>query len=172
MIRAATSADTDRLAQIYNHYVTNTIISFEEVALSHMEMAARLQSIESLGLPWLVIEEEGLIQGFAYASNWKVRHAYRYSVEISAYLAPEAQSKGYGTQLYRALFQALKSGKAPHRPHAVIACIALPNDKSIALHKKFGMREVGYFKEVGYKFDRWVDVAYWQVNLDSIDCEG
>jgi len=166
MIRAATSADTHRLAQIYNHYINHTTITFEEVPLSPMEMAARLQSIESLGLPWLVAEEDSLIEGFAYATNWKSRQAYCHSVEITAYLAPNSESRGLGTQLYRELFKQLKEGNAPHAPHAVIACVALPNERSIALHKKFGMQEVARFSEVGFKFDRWIDVAYWQVNLD------
>lgn len=166
MIRAATSADTQRLAQIYNHYISHTTITFEEVPLSPMEMAARLQSIESLGLPWLVAEEDNLIVGFAYATNWKTRQAYCHSVEITAYLAPNSESRGLGTQLYQALFKHLREGNAPHSPHAVLACIALPNERSIALHKKFGMEEVARFKEVGFKFDRWIDVAYWQVNLD------
>lgn len=168
MIRAATSADAVRLAQIYNHYIANTVITFEEVQLSPMEMSARLQSIASLGLPWLVVEEDSIVQGFAYATNWKTRQAYRHSVEITAYLAPDAGSRGLGTQLYRGLFKCLKEGDIPHKPHAVIACVAMPNDKSVALHKKFGMVEVARFPEVGFKFDRWVDVSYWQVNLDAI----
>ena len=167
MIRAATSADTPRLAQIYNHYISNTIITFEELPLSAMEMAARLQSIESLGLPWLVVEEDGIVQGFAYATNWKSRQAYRHSVEITAYLAPEVVSRGLGSQLYTALFKQLREGDIPHRPHAVVACVSLPNAKSVALHSKFGMTEVAHFREVGFKFDRWIDVCYWQVTLDD-----
>jgi len=111
----------------------------------------------------LVAEKEGQILGYAYASKWKGRCAYKSSVESTVYLDNALLSKGLGTVLYDALLKILREKQY----HIVIGGIALPNDKSIALHEKFGFQKVGHFKEVGYKFDRWVDVGYWQVNLDE-----
>lgn len=161
MIRQARPDDATQLADIYNHYVLNTVITFEEAPVLPVEMAARIQSIEAHGLPWLVAEDNGMVQGFAYANTWKARHAYRHSVEITIYLAPNLTTRGIGTNLYHALFKALRQLQV----HAVVACIALPNAHSAALHEKFGMKKTGHFSEVGYKFGRWLDVGYWQVNL-------
>ena len=111
----------------------------------------------------LVAEQDGVIAGYAYATPWKARHAYRHSVEITVYLRQNSLARGLGTALYSALFDALQK-----RPiHAVVACIALPNAHSVALHEKFGMRKVAHFAEVGYKLGAWRDVGYWQVNLDK-----
>ncbi|MES3007539.1 MAG: N-acetyltransferase family protein [Pseudomonadota bacterium] len=161
MIRSARPDDIQRITDIYNHYVLNSTITFEEVPVSPMEMSARLQGIESRGLPWLVTEENGIITGFAYASTWKARHAYRFTVEITIYLSEDSISTGRGSDLYKSLFDKLRSLPV----HAAVACIALPNLHSVALHEKFGMKKVAHFNEVGFKFDRWLDVGYWQINL-------
>lgn len=164
MIRAATGADAPALCTIYNHYIENTVISFEEIALGSDAMAARVEQVQSVGLPWLVAEDDsGRLFGYAYASTWKARAAYRHSVEITVYLDPQATAQGIGSALYHALFAAL-----PKRGvHAAVACIALPNEHSVALHEKFGMRKVAHFNEVGYKFGRWLDVGYWQITLPT-----
>ncbi len=161
MIRPAHHDDAQRITDIYNHYVLNSTISFEEAAVSPMEMSARLQGIESRGLPWLVSEEDGVVMGFAYASTWKARPAYRFTVEVTIYLAHDAIAAGRGTDLYKSLFDRLRALPV----HSAVACIALPNLHSVALHEKFGMKKVAHFNEVGFKFDRWLDVGYWQVNL-------
>ena len=161
MIRPASRDDAQRIADIYNHYVLNSTITFEEAAVSPLEISSRLQTIESRGLPWLVSEEDGVVMGFAYASTWKTRHAYRFTVEITIYLAQDAASSGRGSDLYKSLFNKLRALPV----HAAVACIALPNLHSVALHEKFGMKKVAHFNEVGFKFDRWLDVGYWQVNL-------
>jgi L-amino acid N-acyltransferase YncA len=163
MIRSVSSEDAPQIAAIYSHYVQSTTISFEEKALSGADMASRLAAVEAAGLPWLVAERDGQLLGFACASPWKVRHAYRHSVEISIYLQAEQRGAGTGSALYHALFAALRQ----RRVHAVLACIALPNAHSVALHEKFGMRKVAHFAEVGYKFGRWLDVGYWQLNFDG-----
>lgn len=163
MIRNARREDASQIAEIYRHYVETTTISFEEVPAGTAEMATRIDAIQALSLPWLVAEQDGVIEGYAYATTWKARHAYRHSVEITVYLRPDTRSRGQGTALYAALFAALQQ-----RPiHAVVACIALPNAHSVALHEKFGMRKVAHFAEVGYKFGKWLDVGYWQINLDK-----
>lgn len=163
MIRNARSEDAPQIADIYRPYVETTAISFEEVPVTASDMAGRMEAVQALALPWLVAEQDGVIAGYAYATPWKARHAYRHSVEITVYLRQNALARGLGTALYSALFDALQK-----RPiHAVVACIALPNAHSVALHEKFGMRKVAHFAEVGYKLGAWRDVGYWQVNLDK-----
>src|SRR5688572_17108387 len=160
MIRAASLADAGAVAAIYNHYVVETIVTFEESPLSAQEMADRIGEIQSAGLPFLVSEEEGRgITGYAHASKWKGRCAYRHSAEITVYLEPRQTGRGVGSALYAALMPLLKERGI----HAVIGGIALPNQASVALHEKFGMVKVAHFPEVGRKFDRWIDVGYWQL---------
>jgi phosphinothricin acetyltransferase len=163
MIRNATREDAPQIADIYRHYVESTSISFEEVPVTAVEMADRIEAVQALALPWLVAAKDGVITGYAYATAWKARYAYRHSVEVTVYLRPDTLAKGLGTALYGALFKALEQSPV----HAVVACIALPNAHSVALHEKFGMRKVAHFAEVGYKLGAWRDVGYWQVNLDK-----
>ena len=160
-VRAVAAQDAAALARIYNHYVANTFVTFETEEISAADMAARIDEIEKLELPWLVAESSGDVLGFAYASKWKGRCAYRYSVESTIYLDPDRTGNGTGTELYASLLDAIRTTSM----HAVIGGISLPNDASVALHEKLGFRKVGHFDEVGYKFDQWVDVGYWQVTL-------
>lgn len=163
VVRAATAADAAGMARIYNHYISNSVATFEETPLSAAEMAARLAEVDGLELPWLVAEDPAGVRGYAYAGRWKNRCAYRHSVEVTVYLDPAALGRGLGTQLYAALFTALRQSEV----HFAIGGIALPNDASVALHEKFGMRKVAHFSEVGCKFGRWIDVGYWQLLLPS-----
>ena len=157
MIRDATPADAAAIAEIYNHYVLRTIVTFEEEAVPVPEIAERIQEVYADRLPWIVAEREGTVVGYAYASKWKGRCAYRYSTEITVYLAHDQAGRGIGSELYGRLFPMLKDRKL----HAAMGGISLPNPASVALHEKFGMEKVAHFKEVGYKFDRWIDVGYW-----------
>ncbi|MBS0387404.1 MAG: N-acetyltransferase [Proteobacteria bacterium] len=157
-IRAATAADAVAIARIYNHYVSETIVSFEESPVSSAAMAARLAAIEALQWPWLVAELAGDVCGYAYADRWKARAAYQHTVEVTIYLDEKSTGRGLGTQLYGALFERLGATPA----HAAIGVISLPNPASVALHEKFGLHKVAHFSEVGRKFGRWVDVGYWQ----------
>jgi phosphinothricin acetyltransferase len=161
MIRTVTPEDAPSIASLYNHYVLNTAISFETDAVSPNEMASRIREVTAAGLPWLVAEFNDRVVGYAYASKWKGRCAYRFSVESSVYVDAEHTGKGIGSALYDALLDRLRSGKT----HVVIGGIALPNEGSVALHERFGFRKVAHFSEVGYKFERWIDVGYWQVTL-------
>ena len=161
MIRQANEGDTESIAEIYNHYVLNTVITFEEETVSASDIEDRVCDVKSAGLPWLVAEEEGSVLGYAYASEWKGRCAYRFSVEATVYLSPDVASRGWGTKLYTALLDELKRCSI----HVVLGGIALPNPASIALHEKLGFEKVAHFTEVGFKFNEWVDVGYWQVKL-------
>lgn len=158
-IRPARAADADALARIYNHYIRETIITFEEQPVDAAAMALRMDETAAASLPWLVAEAGGAVLGYAYASKWKGRCAYRYSVESTVYLDAAKTGRGLGTPLYRALIDALRGRSL----HAVIGGIALPNEASVALHEKLGFRKVAQFPEVGYKFGRWIDVGYWQL---------
>ena len=162
-IRAATPADAEVLARIYNHYITDTVVTFEETPITATEMGTRLAETRSLGLPFLVAQTDAGVQGFAYASRWKGRCAYRHSVEVTVYIEHEATGRGLGTQLHAALFGELARGDC----HVAIGGITLPNAASVALHEKVGMRKVAHFSEVGYKFGRWLDVGYWQLVLPA-----
>jgi phosphinothricin acetyltransferase len=159
MIRPALPGDAEDIARIYNHYILNTVISFEEQVVPPQAIQDRLQEVQAASLPWLVAESSGSVIGYAYASRWKERSAYRYSVESAIYLDPAARGVGHGTRLYTALLTDLRQRKV----HTVIGGIALPNPASVRLHEKFGFQKVAHFKEVGYKFGQWVDVGYWQL---------
>ena len=161
MIRQAYVDDAAAIAAIYNHYISHTVVTFEEDTLSMPDMRDRIVQTLAQGLPWLVAEREGEVTGYAYASKWLGRCAYRYSLEVTVYIAPTATGSGLGTKLYEALFDELRGGSF----HVAIAGIALPNDPSIALHEKLGMEKVAHFSEVGFKFNRWIDVGYWQGKL-------
>ena len=161
MIRAATSADAESVSRIYNHYVTDTVVTFEEETVSPPAMARRIEEVRSASLPWLVAELGGQVVGYAYANRWKERSAYRLSAEITVYLDPAHAGGGIGSRLYGQLIPILRD----RRMHAIIGGIALPNAASVALHEKFGLQKVAHFKEVGFKFDRWIDVGYWQCTL-------
>ena len=127
--------------------------------MTPVELQSRIQDLQDAGLPWLVAEDSEGITGYAYAGPWNSRCAYRHSVEVSVYLRVDATGSGIGTALYRALFDRLEAAGT----HVVIAGIALPNEASVALHERFGMRQVAHFEEVGFKFGSWIDVGYWQL---------
>ena len=157
-IRPATPADAESLARIYNFYVKETAVTFEEQVISAGEITARLQEVEGASLPWLAAEQGGEVVGYAYATKWKGRSAYRFSTEVTVYVERGRGGRGIGSSLYRHLLPALQSRGI----HAAFGGIALPNDASVALHQKFGFEKVAEFREVGFKFDRWIDVGYWQ----------
>lgn len=162
MIRNATIADSQVIADIYNGYIRDTSITFEETPVDAQIIGSRISKvIEQLNLPWIVYEEEGQIIGYAYAGQWKERSAYRYSVEVTVYLAPEQHGKGIGRKLYDELFQRLRQLNI----HCALAVITLPNEASIRLHEKLGMKKVAVFPEVGLKFGKWHDVGYWHIIL-------
>ncbi len=156
-MRPATVADAAGVHAIYAPVVAHTTISFEEVPPSITEMAARIEAT-SKDYPYLVAERDGAVLGYAYASQHRTRAAYRWSVDVTVYIADEARRSGVGTALYAHLFPEL----AERGFHAAFAGIALPNPGSIALHERMGFTALGVYREVGSKFGRWHDVGWWQ----------
>jgi phosphinothricin acetyltransferase len=161
MIRSAIEADAQAIAAIYNPYVANTIITFEEQPVTAQEMAGRIREVLTASLPWLVSEQDGKIVGYAYASKWKNRSAYRYAMECTVYLDQTFTGKGLGTELYKALIGEFKTRGI----HTAIGGVALPNPASVALHESLGFAKVAEFQEVGFKFNQWINVGYWELKL-------
>ncbi len=161
MIRDVDLKDAKAIADIYNYYIDNTIVTFEENTVCEEEMIERIKS-HNPDLPWIVYEENKQIYGYAYVSEWKSRSAYKYSVESSVYLNHTKLGKGIGAKLYKKLLSQIKKKNI----HIIIAVISLPNEASVKLHEKLGFQKVGQFKEVGYKFEKWIDVEYWQLKIN------
>lgn len=153
--------DAAAVAQIYRPIVENTAVSFELEAPDTAEMESRIRRI-TRDYPWLVATDSGRIAGYAYGSRHRERAGYASSVDVSVYVDGAARGRGVGSALYAALLALLERVGTFHR---AFAGIALPNDASVALHKKHGFELVGIYREVGRKFDRWIDVAWWQRGL-------
>lgn len=160
-IRDATAEDAAAIAAIYNPYVVGTRVTFDTDPLSAEDMRGRIAETRAAELPWLVATDAGAVVGYACASRWKGRWAYRYSVETTVYLEPSRTRRGMGRVLYAALIERLRERGI----HAVIGGIALPNDGSVALHERLGFEKVAHFHQVGFKLDCWIDVGYWQLLL-------
>lgn len=164
VIRSARATDAAVIAAIYNHYVEHTAVSFEELPVSATEMATRIEAVQQQGLPYLVAESDGAVVGYCYATPWKARAAYRYSVEVTVYLAETAQGQGLGYALYQQLFSRLKAGGY----HAALGGIVQPNPASVALHEKCGMTQVALLPDIGFKCGQWHAVGYWQLLLADL----
>ena len=159
-IRAVVPGDAGAIAAIYGPYVAETLVSFEEAAPSPAEMAARIAET-TLVYPWLVGEEDGEILGYAYGRPYHPRAAYRWTCETGIYLDRARRGRGVGRALYAALFAAL----ALRGFVSAVALISVPNDESTRFHEALGFRFVGRLGGVGYKFDAWRDIAYYQRDL-------
>lgn len=165
IIRTATPDDAPAIAEIYNHYVLNTAISFETEPVSVSAMRKRIEDIRSSGFtepPYFVCEIDGIIVGYSYAHAWKERRAYYRSLETTVYVAPDWQRHGIGFALMRRLIDCLRS---LGHVHSLIACITDGNKGSCRLHERLGFRQVSHFKEVGYKFGRYIDVVDYEMIL-------
>jgi phosphinothricin acetyltransferase len=160
IIRDVRAGDGARICEIYNYYVESTDISFEEEPVSRQEMERRIIAV-TRNYPWLVYEEAGEILGYAYLSRWKERSAYRYTAETTIYVVKGHAGEGIGTKLLKVLLERARELEI----HALIAVVAQPNEKSVALHEKFGFKKAAYFPEVGFKRGAWIDVGYWELLL-------
>lgn len=162
-IRSACAADAAALAAIYAPYVTETAISFEEAPPSTQGMAERIAATQTR-YPYLVAEDETGILGYAYASAYRPRHAYRFTAEVSAYCAPRTQGCGVGCALYEPLLERLTAGGF----RTAVAIITLPNDRSVRFHERMGFNHVGTIAKVGHKFEKWHDTGLWQRDLSRV----
>ena len=156
-IRPAVPADLPRLTQIYNHYVLHTPVTFDIEPYTVERRETWFHQFRPTGRHRLLVaEESGRVLGYAGTMRWRPKAAYDTTVETTIYCAPEAIGKGVGSQLYGALFEALKDEDV----HRFVAGYTLPNPVSAALHERFGFNAVGIFPEVGRKFGRYWDVAW------------
>ncbi|MFE4582744.1 GNAT family N-acetyltransferase [Streptomyces chartreusis] len=167
-VRPGAESDLDALVAIYNHYVRETPITFDTTVFTPEERRPWLLSHPEDGPYRLMVATEGdstgnsqRILGYATSGPHRPKPAYATSVEVTVYLAPDAGRRGVGTLLYKALFDAL-AGEDLHRAYAGIA---QPNEASVRLHERFGFRHVGTFREVGRKFGRYWDVAWYEKDL-------
>jgi phosphinothricin acetyltransferase len=162
-IRPARAADLPAVREIYNYYVANSMVTFDEDAMTLREWKQKFSYLNRLGMPFLVAESPtGQLLGYALVSPWKQKRAYRYTVENSIYLGPAASGKGLGTALLGALIDAAKDVGLKE----MIAVIADQGaEASIALHERFGFHEIGRMGRVGFKFDRWLGTVLLQKTL-------
>jgi len=164
IVRAATPADAQALADIYGHHVLHGLGTFEETPPTAAEMDARRQAVAGHGLPWLVAEAEGRVLGFAYAAPFRPRAAYRYTVEDSIYVAADAQGRGVGKAALGAVLSACEAMGLRH----VVAVIGdSGNAGSIALHRALGFEHRGVGAGLGFKHGRWVDIVWMQKALNG-----
>jgi phosphinothricin acetyltransferase len=161
-VRVANEEDAPAVADIYAPYVRDTVISFEQDPPSAEEMRGRMRKILTT-YPFLVFEDGGAVVAYAYASPHAERPAYRWSVDVAVYAAPEVHRRGVGRTLYTRLFEILvRQGF-----HSAFAGITLPNEKSVGLHEAMGFRPVGTYVEAGFKFGAWRDVGWWGRSIGS-----
>lgn len=166
VIRDARPEDAAALLDIYRPFVLDTSVSFELIPPTVAEFEARIASAQTQWA-WLVAERGGEVVGYAYASAFRTRAAYRLTVETSAYVHPDHRGRRVAGALYRELFEVLRTKGYCN----AYAGIALPNDASIAFHKSMGFTAVGVFHRAGWKFGRWHDVSWWEVRLRDAPLE-
>ena len=158
VIRPYSAADIPAVTRIYCHYVRDTVITFETEEPSEAEMSSRFATIAGKGHPLLIAEQDGAVIGYAYASTYRPREAYRFTCEDSIYLAPDAVGHGLGGKLLARLIE--DSTKAGLKQ--MLAVITAERANSIRLHEKHGFRFIGKYEALGYKFDRWLDIVHMQ----------
>jgi L-amino acid N-acyltransferase YncA len=162
IVRTASSDDAPAIAAIYAHYVLTSAATFDEAAPSVEAIAGKIDSVTSASLPFLVAETEGTVDGYAYLAPYNPRAAYRFTVENSVYVAPDARGRGIG----RALLERLLEEGERAGVREVIAIVAVIDDPaSVALHRAFGFSEVGRLSAVGFKLGRWHDTVLMQRSL-------
>ncbi|MBK8907940.1 MAG: N-acetyltransferase [Rhodospirillales bacterium] len=164
VVRPADAADLAAIQAIYAHHVGTGTGTFEEAAPDEVDMAARRDAILARGLPYLVADSGGAIAGFAYAAQFRPRSAYRFTVEDSIYVHPDAVGSGVGRAL---LGQLIARCEAMGYRQMVAVIGDSANHRSIRLHKRLGFVEAGRLLAAGFKFGRWLDVVFMQRALDG-----
>jgi len=162
-IRDAVATDLPSIREIYNHYVLNSVVTFDEQPMTLRALRSKFSNAKKLGMPYIVaVSPSGQILGYAYVYPWKTKAAYRFTVENSIYLGPASTGKGLGNALLGALIE--KSREAGLKE--IIAVIADKGaEASIALHRRYGFTEGGHMGKVGFKFDRWIGTILMQKSL-------
>lgn len=160
-IRFLLIGDISQITDIYNHYIAETTVTFEEKTVSQNEMKIRAEQISSK-YPYLVAVDNDKVIGYAYVHQWKEKSAYSTTAESTIYLAPGYENKGIGSKLMRELIQKCKDIGI----HSLIACITAENTSSCRFHEKLGFNQTSYFKEVGLKFNRLLDIADYQLIIE------
>jgi len=159
-LRLAAEADAESILAIYAPVVRDTAISFELTPPDAAEIRSRIRGVMA-NAPWLVCVDGGRVIGYAYASQFRARPAYRFTMESTVYVHADHRGRGVGRLLYTALFDCLRIQGFL----GVIGGITLPNAASVALHEAMGMRRVGSFEKCGFKFGAWHDVGFWEMEL-------
>ena len=160
MIRLATVDDASQILNIYRPVVEHTFISFETTPPTEDEMRCRITKVQAQ-LPWLVLQHDGQIIGYAYASKHNDRAAYQWSVDVAVYIRETSRRMGVGRALYDGLLPALRMLGV----HNAVAIIALPNRPSVSMHESLGFKLVGVYPKFGYKLGMWHDVGHWLLRL-------
>lgn len=155
--------DIQTICDIYNYYIEYTVATFETQVLAKSEMYQRVFALLQNNENFLVAEIDQKIVGYAYIHTWNIRSAYSATKEMSIYLDNKYIGQNIGYRLYKQLFEEIRLKKDLH---VLIAGITLPNESSVRLHEKFGFKQVSHMKEVGFKFDKWLDVGHWQLILN------
>lgn len=163
-IRSVKLEDTEQILNIYSYYVEKTVITFETKVPSLEDFKKRIENI-SKDYPYIVVENDGEILGYAYASSFHARDAYQWTAELSIYLKNDVVAKGLGTKLYDVLEQKVKNKGIK----TLTACITYPGLGSIEFHKKRGYKKVAHFEKVGYKKDTWHDVVWYQKSIGDYE---
>lgn len=163
-IRRAGEADLAAFAEIVNHYILTTAINFRVSPQQPDDWLAEWRPSHER-YPWLVAERDGTIDGIAYATPWKLRNAYDWSVEVTVYVRAGLHGKGIGSALYRELLEELDV----QGYRTMVAVIALPNEASVAFHESFGFVHAGTLRGIGYKAGAWRDIGLWQRRTASDD---
>jgi L-amino acid N-acyltransferase YncA len=159
-IRFAKPGDAAGIAAVYGPYCDGTVISFENAAPTIAQMRERIERITKQ-YPWLVCEIDGEIAGYVYGCPHRERSAYRWAVDVAVYITPQHQRRGIGQALYSVLFEILRAQGYVK----AYAGVTLPNPGSVGLHEAAGFKPLAVYPGVGYKFGKWLDVGWWQLDL-------
>ena len=158
MLRPVSQHDAKAIATIYNYYVRHSIATLDELPMSEHE-SAQVINEQPANLPWIVYQQSNQVLGYAYARQWNLRSGYKLTLETTVYVKHNHLGMGIGKALYKDLILKLKQSGVK----VIIAGISLPNKHSVTFHELFGFKKVAHFKQVGYKFEQWIDVGYWEL---------
>lgn len=160
-IRKVSLNDVGTICDIYNYYVKNTVFTFETEPVSEYEMKQRITEIVMSGMPFFVGDIDGRVVGYCYIDNWHKRNAYSKTKEVTIYIDNDQIGRGFGSLMFEHLLNIIDKSLV----HVLLGVICIPNKESVALHEKFGFKQVSFLKEVGWKFNQWRDIGHWQLIL-------